>query len=192
MADANLTRLLVSETLECESCVELGAMYGEQLAGLPHIEKRHGVEIFAPYLDAWLAPGCTFEQGDIREWVTQTQAFWDCVLLIDVLEHLTKPDGMDLVARAREIGSKVIVLTPDGFEPHTPETEREAKMALPFYRGLHEGEVPLNPSQEHVSGWADHELEAQGFAVEKVKIGMVKVCNGKRSVIPSLFGVWHE
>jgi SAM-dependent methyltransferase len=71
---------------------------------------------------------------------------FDCVMALDVIEHLEKRDGLDLLrAMERLARRKVIILTPNGFVP------QEA----------HDG----NPFQRHLSGWSPEEMERHGYRI---------------------------
>jgi Methyltransferase domain len=73
----------------------------------------------------------------------------DCVVALDLIEHLTKEDGSRLLASMERIARKrVVVFTPNGFLPQAP------------YEG--------NPSQEHLSGWSVDEMRARGYEVTGV------------------------
>lgn len=68
----------------------------------------------------------------------------DAVVLVEVLEHLAKPEGRHLLDRAeRWARRRVVVTTPNGFVP---------QVAL-------EG----NPHQAHLSGWSVGEMQARGY-----------------------------
>lgn len=59
---------------------------------------------------------------------------FDCVLLLDVIEHLTKLEGINLIKKIEKIAKKkVIIFTPNGF--------------------LHQDEYHNNIYQQHKSGW---------------------------------------
>ena len=68
---------------------------------------------------------------------------FDCVLASDLIEHLTKKDGLNLLEMMEKIAKKkVIIFTPNGF--------------------LSQGEVNNNPWQIHKSGWDVKEMEKKG------------------------------
>ncbi len=70
---------------------------------------------------------------------------FDCCVALDLIEHLSKDDGMKLISDMQRIASKkVLLFTPNGFLPQQS----------------HEGDL-----QEHRSGWTAEEMEALGFAV---------------------------
>jgi len=74
---------------------------------------------------------------------------FDTILLLDVLEHLTKEDGEKIIRCLEEIARKqVIILTTVGFIPQ---------------RSLHG-----NIFQEHKSGWVPKEFKKLGYKVRGI------------------------
>ena len=85
--------------------------------------------------------------GDIREInrYFEPRQFDACVAL-DLIEHVSKKDGMELIAAMETIACrKVILITPSGFLP-----QRHAEQA---------------DLQEHISGWDSTEMTHYGFKV---------------------------
>lgn len=71
---------------------------------------------------------------------------FDVVLASDLIEHLEKKDGNELINKMEKIAKKkVIILTPNGF--------------------LKQGEFDNNPWQVHKSGWSIKEMESKGYEV---------------------------
>ncbi|HEX6208233.1 MAG TPA: methyltransferase domain-containing protein [Actinomycetota bacterium] len=71
---------------------------------------------------------------------------FDCVLASDLIEHLEKDAGYELISAMEELARRrVVVFTPNGFLEQPPD--------------------PDNPWQEHVSGWTVEELEGLGYRV---------------------------
>ena len=74
---------------------------------------------------------------------------FDCVVALDVIEHLETEDGYALLHDMEHIASKrVIVYTPNGYLPQPP--------------------APDNPYQEHISGWEVDEFLKLGYRVTGV------------------------
>lgn len=70
----------------------------------------------------------------------------DLVTLYDVIEHLPKRKGYELLEKCEELTSKyVLVQTPNGFLEQGPEFGNE--------------------HQRHLSGWFPHEFEGLGYKV---------------------------
>jgi SAM-dependent methyltransferase len=73
------------------------------------------------------------------------EASVDCVVALDLIEHLTKEEGVALIAAMERIARKKVVLfTPNGY----------------LHQLSHEGDL-----QEHRSGWNVEEMERLGFRV---------------------------
>lgn len=75
---------------------------------------------------------------------------FDAVLMLDVVEHFSKRDGLQLIKGAESIArKKVVVLTPNG-----------------FYR---QDELGGNPYQVHKSGWKLIDFQKLGFSVRGLR-----------------------
>lgn len=71
---------------------------------------------------------------------------FDCVIALDVIEHLTKEDGLRLLDAMESIARRrVVIFTPNGFLPQPAEAD--------------------NPHQLHVSGWTPDAMRARGYRV---------------------------
>jgi hypothetical protein len=71
---------------------------------------------------------------------------YDCVLASDLIEHLTKKEGLRLIKLMEKIAKKkVIIFTPNGFLP--------------------QGRLYNNPWQLHKSGWNIKEMRNMGYNV---------------------------
>lgn len=112
-----------------------------------------GIDGYPPAIEAAKKAGThsEFRLGDIRE---LTKVFapgeFTASVALDVIEHLPKPDGYELIRSMSSVSSRrVIFLTPNGFLPQ----HRQEKDDL----------------QEHLSGWAADEMKQLGFQV----IGML-------------------
>ena len=87
---------------------------------------------------------------------------FDCVMALDVIEHLKKADGYRLLDMMEKIArKKVIIFTPNGF------LRQEA------YDG--------NPHQVHLSGWDVKEMRARGYRI--VGVNGIKFLRGDRTRI---------
>lgn len=74
----------------------------------------------------------------------------DAVVLLDVIEHFHKKDGLRLLKKAEAIARKsVIVLTPNGFYA--------------------QDELGGNPYQIHKSGWSVRDLKDMGYRVNGLR-----------------------
>lgn len=71
---------------------------------------------------------------------------FDVVTALDLIEHLTKEDGFQLMDKMEAIAKhKIIIYTPNGFVP--------------------QGDREKNPWQVHLSGWTPKEFEDRGYKV---------------------------
>ncbi|UCH62681.1 MAG: class I SAM-dependent methyltransferase [Fidelibacterota bacterium] len=87
---------------------------------------------------------------------------FDCVLAYDLIEHLSKEDGLKLISMMERVArKKVIVYTPNGFLPQRA------------YDG--------NQYQIHLSGWEIEEMKAMSFRV--IGINGWKTLRGERAQI---------
>lgn len=78
----------------------------------------------------------------------------DSVFLIDVVEHLEKDQGLELLQRTTSLHPKqIVIFTPLGFMPQHHESNRDAW-------GLGGGVW-----QEHISGWTPEDLDESWEAV---------------------------
>lgn len=73
---------------------------------------------------------------DVRNWSGKDLGFYDVVLLVDVIEHLDKDEGLELLER---IPGRVVVCTPEEFFSNGPG---------------------LPPSEEHRSLWTRQDFGA--------------------------------
>lgn len=73
---------------------------------------------------------------------------FDCVIALDVIEHLTKEEGFDLIKKMEFIArTKVIIFTPNGFIPKKRE---------------------YNPYQEHKSGWTTDDFKKMNYTIKGI------------------------
>ncbi len=83
---------------------------------------------------------------------------FDCVCALDLIEHLSKKDGLKLIDSMERIArKKVIIFTPNGF----------------LFQGIHDN----NPLQPHLSGWEVDEMKDKGYRV--IGIGGLKLLKGE-------------
>lgn len=106
-----------------------------------------GVELFEPYLIESKRKGIhnQYIKADIREIDFEPKSF-DTVIAIEVLEHLTKQEGYELIKNMEKWAlKKIIISTPNGY--------------------LWQSDADNNPLQEHKSGWSFKELKKLEFRV---------------------------
>jgi hypothetical protein len=74
---------------------------------------------------------------------------FDASVALDVIEHLTKDGGLQMIKEMKRVSKKVvIVMTPNGFLPQ---------------------EADENPWQRHLSGWSTREFRDLGFNVRGIR-----------------------
>jgi len=139
--------LLKKELKDCYSILELGCGNNSPLKTL---NKRHylvGVDLHEPYLKESKKIGIhnKYIKADIRKINFRKNSF-DAVVLLDVIEHLTKEEGTSLIRKMEKWAKKKIILfTPGGY--------------------VLQKEYDKNKLQLHKSGWNADELKNLGFKV---------------------------
>jgi SAM-dependent methyltransferase len=140
------TATLKRELSGCDSVLDLGCGYFSPIDRC-NVPFSVGVELFEPYLQESKrkAVHTQYIKADIAKLEFRPKSF-DAVVAIEVLEHLTKEEGHELISRMTEWArKKVIVTTPNG------------QLCQDAYDG--------NPLQEHKSAWSVEELRKLGFKV---------------------------
>ena len=147
--NAILVRLGLREALQgCASTLDVGCGASGKLRELGTVNTT-GFEGYLPDLTEAKRRKThdQFVQGDARELANHFQARqFDACIAIDVIEHLTKEDGLKFMQDMERIARKrVIFFTPKGFLPQ----RRTASDDL----------------QEHLSGWEPAEMKSHGYEV---------------------------
>jgi SAM-dependent methyltransferase len=133
---------------DCRSVLDVGCGEDARLMSLvPGIPRSVGVDAKIPKTTRSAAGHSEYRQLDIRSLAGHfPPESFDCVVALDVIEHLDRSDGLHLLESMEAIaGKKVIVFTPNGFLPQPP--------------------APDNPHQEHLSGWSAEDFERRGYEV---------------------------
>jgi len=135
---------LKKELAECESVLDLGCGPNSRIQK-SKVQYSVGVELFEPYIQKSKEKNIhdKYINSDIRKINFEPNSF-DAVICIDVIEHLTKKEGKDLMENM-EIWAKkkIIIFTPNGY--------------------ISQEEYDNNSLQLHVSGWDSQDLEQLGF-----------------------------
>jgi ubiquinone/menaquinone biosynthesis C-methylase UbiE len=147
----------------CESVLELGCGKGSPLKHVPKTFYSVGVDAYEPAIEESKALKIHDEYvvSDVLNTNFSDKSF-DCVVALDLIEHLKKEDGLKLVKEMERLAKKkIIVFTPHGFLP--------------------QGSIDNNDLQEHLSGWEVDEMRKLGFKV--YGISGWKPLRGERAVI---------
>lgn len=149
------------ELVNCNSILDIGCGSGSPASPFRFGTYSIGVELYVPSLLKSKKRKIYTDviHADVREVVFIPKSF-DCVICSDVLEHLSKPEGLKLIKNIESIAKKkVIIFTPNGFSPKDT-----------FEDG--------NVLQEHKSGWTVNEFLAMAYEV-KGALGL-KYLRGER------------
>lgn len=137
---------LQKELKDCESVLDLGCGSSSPLKKCNNIKYSIGVDIYSPYIQSSRLK--KIHNKYIKKNITSARfkpRSFDAVLLIEVLEHLSCRDGLNILKKAELWArKKIIISTPNGF----------------FLQNIHKDG---NPWQKHMSGWSIHKLEEIGF-----------------------------
>jgi len=129
----------------CSTVLDLGCGPSSPVATIPGLSRKVGVEPFEPYLNRAISNKThdEFVCALISD-LSFGQSEFDAVLLIDVIEHMSKEEALDVLALAEKWARKrVIINSPNGFVPQSA--------------------LDGNPLQEHLSGWSFKEMRERGF-----------------------------
>jgi hypothetical protein len=132
----------------CNSVLDVGCGSSSSLRHFG-FKSLTGIEGYLPDAEKARKNGTHDEllHGDVRflDKIFQPGQFDACVAM-DVIEHLTKEDGMRLIrAMERSASKKVIIFTPSGFLP--------------------QGHTENADLQQHLSGWEPAEMKLLGYTV---------------------------
>ena len=131
----------------CESCLEIGCG-ADSPARLVPFERYVGIDGYAPQIEE-ARKNCPEGEFHVARAENVADLFgeksFDCVIALDLIEHLTKEDGLKLLKdMERAARKKVLLFTPNGFLAQDSEN----------------GDL-----QEHLSGWSAEEMKLLGFRV---------------------------
>lgn len=138
--------LLEKELRGCRSVLDLGCGCSSPLQYIK-VPYSVGVELFEPYLKESKKKGIHDEYilADIRKVEFKPKSF-DCVLALEVLEHLPKEEGYKLLEKMEGVArKKIVITTPNSFIPQE--------------------EYDANIFQIHRSGWTVDDLKKLGFRI---------------------------
>lgn len=147
--NAALVGLTIRESLlGCESVLDVGCGVSTRLRELG-VPRTTGFEGYPPDFEEAKKRKTHDElvQGDARELAHYFKPRqFDACIALDVIEHLTKVDGLKLMQDMEKIAKKrVVFFTPKGFLPQRQTTNGDL--------------------QAHLSGWDPGEMEGHGYKV---------------------------
>ena len=138
---------LKTELNGCESGLDLGCGPQSPLSFCAGVKHSVCVEPFSEYLVRSKKRKIHNRYICKRiEDISFPKKSFDAVIMIEVLEHLDKNSGLEIIQKANEWArKKVIITTPNGFVP--------------------QANLDQNPWQRHRSGWLPSDFRKLGFRV---------------------------
>ena len=134
---------------DAKTVLDVGCGYPSPIKGFSKKFHAVGVDLFEPSIEKSRAEGIhnDYLKIDVLEIGAKLKdKSFDCVLASDLIEHLSKEDGIKLLEMMERIArERVVVFTPNGF--------------------LSQGEYDGNPWQIHRSGWTPAEMNQRGYRV---------------------------
>ncbi len=133
----------------CKTILDVGCGSNSPLKHFPKQFYCIGVDKFEPWLKSSKNKKIhdKYIQLDVLK-INQEfeENSFDCVVALDLIEHLTKEEGNLLLKRIEKIAKKkIIIFTTNGFVP--------------------QGVYDNNPWDVHKSGWTVNEMKKRGFKV---------------------------
>lgn len=147
-ANQIIDKFLIKELVDCKTILDLGCGPHSPLINIKKYLNPNlysvGVDNFEPYLEKNILQKNHSEyiKGDILEIDFNNKKF-DCVLLVDVIEHFEEKEFINLLIKLEKISNKIIVITPNGF--------------------IEQDGYDNNIYQIHKSGWSVEKMKKLGF-----------------------------
>ena len=144
-AESPYIRVLSGVLKNSDSVLDVGSGVSSPLTKIKKTFYAEGIDLKLPKRK--LKTYDKYKKGDI----TKLKKFYkknsfDTAIALDVIEHLTKKHGHELLKNMENIAKKyVIVVTPNGF--------------------LKQEGTKENPYQKHISGWSINDFKKQKYAV---------------------------
>ena len=165
---------LIDEQLErYDSVLDAGCGRSTFLQYLNKPLYKVGLDFYEPYLIKSKIGSFHNERilADVRSLPFSAKSF-DCALAVEVIEHLTKPDGLVMMKELERVAKKTVMLTtPNGFFSAKPGPDD-------------------NPEEKHISGWSAHEFRKLGFKV--YGINGCRMLRQKKGILKFVPGILYS
>jgi SAM-dependent methyltransferase len=141
------TKHLKKELADCDTVLDLGCGYNSPIQYCNTILSSVGVELFEPYLreSSRKHIHSQYLKADVMKLEFKPKSF-DAVVALELLEHLSKEEGYELISKMSKWAKKKVVLT-------TPNEY--------FPQDIYDNNI----LQLHRAGWSAQELRKLGFQV---------------------------
>jgi hypothetical protein len=181
--DRQLERELEAELGEgIETLLDLGCGYDSPVGRVaPGLSRSVGVDLFEPYLQRSVETGIHTEYRCMDVLAAGDHfgpASFDCVVALDLIEHLPHEKGLQLLEMMERLAArKIVIFTPNGFIPQAALDD--------------------NPFQRHQSGWSAEEMRGRGYRVLglhgwKPLRGELGVARWKPRPLWELIALWSQ
>lgn len=133
-----LEKWIYDSTCDCESVVEFGAGFFEQLKHVnPSVKNKIGIEFSKKYIKNALYDDCIKIEGDMRDFESLVpDTFYDCALFVDSLEHLDKDDAIKLVNKCKDKFNRIAIMIPEGNHPQSKDVTGHNEHFLQTHRSV--------------------------------------------------------
>lgn len=138
---------LQKELKNCKSVLDLGCGPSSPLQYCQNIKYSIGIEAYKPYLAESKNKKIhtKYFNKKIEELNFPDKSF-DAVIMIEVLEHLPKKLGYEILRKAEKWAiKKIIITTPNGY--------------------LHQKQLDKNMLQKHISSWTKKDFKWQNYKI---------------------------
>ena len=159
---------------DCHSILDVGCGFGRPMNTINKRKKFFtlGLDSYIPALKACMNKGIHDANllCDIRFLPIRSKSF-DIILCLEVIEHLSKCDGLILLEKINRIATReIIITTPVGFASLNRVHKRQEE----------------NPCAFHISGWFPSKFESMEYKVRGI-IGLKCISGAKEGGLGSRF-----